>query len=247
MRFPTRTVAMRGCAFAAGYLALLAPPSGAAPNGYTQIPIAKVFGDGVASFSIARVVENSQYTTYTTQYGFLNKFEAGIDYQAAPADQRTFLTNFKWLVVHKPGHLPDIAVGLENVATGQQAVPYAVATTQPRALGVSAGIIRPNVGDAYYGMGGLSYNITPNIQLVTDYIGGRADYTTYGFIATVAKNITVNAAYAQPNSAGNASNGTLNNRGYILNVAYTFHLRGGGSAAPSIQNSNPTPAAASGS
>jgi hypothetical protein len=32
-------------------------PACAAPNGLTQIPIAKVFGDGVTSFSAGRVVQ----------------------------------------------------------------------------------------------------------------------------------------------------------------------------------------------
>lgn len=209
-------------------------PVWGAPNGLTQIPIAKVFGDGVASISLARVAQSSQATTYTTQYGIANLFEVGLDYQASPPGQETVLSNFKYLIAHRPGRLPDIALGMTNVATGQQAVPYAVATTQPGATGLSLGLIRPSGGHAYDGMAGVSYNITPTVELVADDIGGRDNYATFGVIANVTKTISLNVAYSQPCS----SDGGANLKGYIVNLAYTFHLKGGGGAA-STQNKNP--------
>lgn len=206
-------------------------PAGAAPNGLTQIPIAKVFGDGVASFSVARAVQSSQTTTYTAQYGVGNVLEFGVDYQAAPPDQKTLLGNLKYLVAHRPGRLPDIAFGMTNVATGQKAAPYAVATTQPRATGVSLGLIRPS-GSGWEGMGGISYNLTPTVEIVGDYIGGAQNYGTLGVIASLTKTVSLNVAYAQPNGAGNP-------RGYVLNLSYTFHLKGGSKAQDSTQNANP--------
>jgi len=94
--------------------------------------------------------------------------------------------NFKALLAHRPGKLLGIACGLQNVATKQKAVPYLIATTQPRATGYSLGAIRPN-GGAFYGIAGLSYNVTPTVQIVTDMIGGRSNYGTLGIIATVTK------------------------------------------------------------
>ena len=217
----------------------LAGAARAAPNGLTQIPIAKVFGDGVAAFSVARSLQSSQTTTYTTQYGLFNRFEAGMDYQAAPPDQTTFLGNVKYLIAHSPGRLPDIACGLTNLATGQKAAPYLVATTQPRATGLSVGLIRPSGGDAYYGMGGLSYNVSPTFQLVADYIGGQANYGTVGVIDSLTKTLTVNVAYAQPNTAGDAAGDGLNPRGYLVNLSYVFHLKGGNKAPPGTSNKNP--------
>lgn len=214
----------------------LADKTQAAPNGLTQIPIAKVFGDGVAAFSVARALQSSQTTTYTTQYGIANRFEVGIDYQAAPPDQTTFLGNVKYLIAHSPGRFPDIACGLTNLATGQKAAPYLVATTQPRATGVSLGLIRPSSGDAYYGMGGLSYNVSPTLQLVADYIAGQANYGTVGVIDNLSKTLTLNVAYAQPNTAGDG----LNPRGYIVNLSYVFHLKGGTRAQAGTSNKNPT-------
>lgn len=215
-------------------LSTLTIPALGAPNGLTQIPIAKIFGDGVASFSLNRSVQQSQVTTYTTQYGIGNQFEVGLDYQAAPPEQKTLLANIKYLLAHRPGRLPDIAVGFVNLATGQKAVPYAVATTQPKATGVSLGIIRP-AGDGYDGMAGISYNVTPTLEIITDYIGGRQSYGTLGFIDSLTKTITLNVAYAQPNSGDSP-------RGYIFNLAYTFHLKGGGNSSGQPQN----PAAGSG-
>jgi hypothetical protein len=52
--------------------------------------------------------------------------------------------NTKYLLVHAPAHFPDVACGLQNVATGEHAVPYVVATTQPSALGFSLGLIHPS-------------------------------------------------------------------------------------------------------
>ncbi len=223
-------------------LLFISRPSLSAPNGLTQIPIAKVFGDGVASLSFSRTVQSSQTSTYTSQYGIGNQFEFGIDYQAAPPGQQTLLANAKVLLVHRPRRLPDIAAGLTNVATGQKAIPYLVATTQPRATGFSTGIIRPNGGQAYYDMLGISYNVTPMVQIVSDYIGGKANYGTLGIIANVTKTLTLNVAYAQPNTWGNKSAGP-NPRGYLFNLAYTFHLKGGEQAAQrGAENKNPTAA-----
>ena len=205
--------------------------SAAAPNGLTQIPIAKVFGDGVAAFSIARAEQGSKSTFYTTQYGIGNVVEVGVDYQAAPEGQTTFLSNFKALLAHSPGRLPDMAAGLQNVATGQKAVPYLVATTQPRATGFTLGLIRPG-GGAYYSLGGISYNVTPAVEIVADYIGGRASYSTLGFIASINKNISLNIAYAQPNSAGDALSDGTNPRGYVVNLSYVFHLKGQRASKP---------------
>ena len=205
-------------------LLFCASGAGAAPNGLTQIPIAKVFGDGVAAFSVARAEQGSKSTFYTTQYGIANVLEVGIDYQAAPENQETFLSNFKVLLAHNPGHVPDIAAGLQNVATGQKAVPYLVATTQPRATGFSLGAIRSG-GGAYYALGGISYNLSPTVEIVADYIGGRASYGTLGVIASINKNISLNVAYAQPNTAGDPLGDGLNPRGYVVNLSYVFHLK----------------------
>ena len=238
-RSRTRPLGMTAC----GTLVLLVfsvaapvPPACGAPNGLTQIPIAKVFGDGVASFSVARAVQQSQTTTYTAQYGVGNVFEFGVDYQAAPPQQKTLLGNVKYLLAHRPGRLPDVSLGMTNVATGQKAVPYAVATTQPSATGLSLGVIRPG-GSGYEGMAGVSYNVTPTIEFVGDLIGGRQNYGTLGVIASLTKTVTLNVAYAGPNDGG------LNPRGYVVNLAYTFHLKGGNGGQASPQNKNPTGAA----
>ena len=230
----------------AGGVALGNGAAQAAPNGLTQIPIAKVFGDGVAAFSMARAVQSSQTTTYTTQYGLLNRFEVGVDYQAAPPNQTTLLGNAKYLVAHHPRRLPDIACGLTNVATGQKAAPYLVATTQPRATGLSLGLIRPSGGDAYYGMGGVSYNVSPTFQFVADVIGGKANYGTVGVIDSLTRTLSLNVAYARPNTAGDAAGGGLNPRGYIVNLSYVFHLKGGGRAQAGTSNKNPAAGAGGG-
>ncbi len=148
------------------------------------------------------------------------------------ADQRTFLGNVKILVAHHPRRLPDVAVGMTNLATGQKAAPYAVATTQPSAFGVSLGVIRPG-GSGYEGMAGLAYNVTPTVQIIGDEIGGAQNYGTLGVIAALSKTITLNVAYARPNGAGNP-------QGYVVNLAYTFHLKGGGGGQSGTQSKNPT-------
>lgn len=207
----------------------------AAPNGLTQIPIAKVFGDGVASFSLARSRQSDDSTVYTAQYGVSNRFEVGLDYQAAPAVQRTFLGNTKLLLLHQPRRLPDVACGILNVAPGQKAVPYLVATSAPRAWGFSLGVIRPSGGTAFRGLVGLSYGITPALQVVSDFINGRENYATLGGIYALSKTVTVNLAYALPND------GARNPHGYVLDVAYTFHLKGGGHPQGGPENRNPAP------
>jgi hypothetical protein len=143
----------------------------AAPIGLNQIPIAKVHGDGGVALSLAQTDIGAPATVVTTQFGRFNIAEVGLDYLAVPSDQQTFLANAKLLWLHKPGNVPDIVRGILNVATGQRTVPYLVATTQPRSLGISIGVIRP-ASNGYEGMAGLSYNVSANAQIVADIIRG---------------------------------------------------------------------------
>lgn len=157
-------------------LLLLPQTAHCAPNGYTQIPIAKVFGNGVAAFSLNMSdlgYPRSLFSTvYTMQYGLLNRFEAGFDYQAQPSSQETWLGNAKYLLMHEPGRLPDVACGVINVASHEKALPYLVATTQPGNLGISLGLTGSSTTRGLTGMGGLAYNLSPTVQIVADIIGG---------------------------------------------------------------------------
>jgi hypothetical protein len=201
-----------------------------APNGLTQIPIAKVFGDGVGAFSLAHTQTDSVSSIYTAQYGLWNWLELGVDYQAAPGGQQTPLGNAKVLLLHQPHRIPDVAAGIQNIAANQKAAPYVVATTAPwapdahgrGAPGLSLGVIRPSGGSAYQLLAGLSYNLSSNFQLVADGITGPENYRTVGFIVNLSKVVTLNLAYAQPND------GAKNAAGFIFNLAYTLHLKGGG-------------------
>jgi hypothetical protein len=74
-------------------------------------------------------------------------------------------------------------------------------------------------------MAGLSYNVSPTIEVVGDEISGSENYGTLGIIASLTKTVALNVAYAQPNRADD------NPRGYVFNSAYTFHLKGGARAA----------------
>jgi len=199
------------------------PAVNASPNGLNQIPIAKVYGDGGVALSFSQADLGTPSTVLTTQYGLYNIGEVGIDYQAAPASQREVLANAKILLFHKPGNLPDVAAGIENIGTWQRAVPYMVATTQPQSLGFSLGVIRP-VLNGYEAMGGISYNVSPTFQVVADTIRGWSNYTTLGVIDNVTPSIQANLAYAAPNQ----SMGGQNPNGYIFNVTYLFHIKGGG-------------------
>lgn len=193
------------------------PPAQAAPNGYTQIPIAKVFGNGVADFSFttSRFAESS--TVLESQYGLWNRFEAGFDYQTAPSDEQILTGNVKYLFAHRPGRLPDVACGIENIAGGRQTDLYVVGTTQPGIIGVSLGLLRPSDSRGIVGMGGIVYNATPKLQLVADVIGGKGNYSTLGVVAEVNENVSVNLAYTNPNGGDNP-------HGFVLNIAYTFHV-----------------------
>ena len=188
-----------------------------APNGLNQIPIAKVYGDQGVALSVSDVIEGQSAVTYTTQYGLFDMAEIGLDYQASPSSDRAFLGNAKILLLHKPGSLPDVAIGVQNVATGHEAVPYAVATTQPAKIGVSVGVIQP-VSQPCQVMGGISYTWTDQLQIVADAIAGSSNYSTLGVIANITPSLQFNVAYASPNgkSAGP--------QGCILNLTYIFHL-----------------------
>jgi opacity protein-like surface antigen len=138
--------------------------------------------------------------------------------------------------------VPDVAAGIQNLAIGQEAVPYLVATTAPwapdkrgrGAPGLSLGVIRPS-GSGYQLLAGLSYNLSPNVQLVADGITGPESYRTVGVIANLSKEVTLNLAYAKPNDS------RKNPDGFIFNLAYTVHLKGGGQSQGGPSEKNPTP------
>ena len=226
-------------------LVMLGSRGSAAPNGLTQIPIAKVFGDGVGAFSLAYTQLDTTSTVYTAQYGLGNWLELGVDYQAAPRRQQTPLGNFKVLLLHQPHQIPDVAAGMQNLAFGQAAVPYLVATTAPwapdargrGAPGLTLGVIRPS-GSGYQLLAGLSYNLSANLQLVADGITGPESYRTVGVIASLSKEVTLNLAYAQPNDRAR------NPRGFIVNLAYTLHLKGHSPQQGGPSEKNPTPGGA---
>jgi len=56
----------------------------------------------------------------------------------------------------------------------------------------------------------------------------------FRWLCCITKTLTLNVAYARPNDAG------TNPRGYVVNLAYTFHLKGGSKAQDYTQNTNPT-------
>ena len=237
MKTACKTFGLVGSAIVVAGFVFTSSPTFAAPNGYTQIPIAKVFGNGVAAFSFADSRLGYSSAVETTQYGLFNQFEVGLDYQSSPAYQRTLLGNAKYLIAHNPGHLPDIAVGMTNIARHQRADPYLVATTQPGALGFSLGVTRPTAG-GFVGMGGVAYNLNPNVQLVADYVDGPSAYSTYGVIAAVTKTISVNVAYARPNAGGGIAGAGVSGtpEGFVVNISYVFHAlhgrNGGDSGGP---------------
>ena len=222
-------------------------PAFAAPNGYTQIPIAKVFGNGVAAFSYSVSRLGYSAADETTQYGVFNRFEVGVDYQSAPDYDRSLLGNAKYLLVHEPGHLPDVAVGMTNIARHQRADPYLVATTQPGAIGVSLGLTRPTA-DGFVGMGGIAYNLNPNTQFVADYVDGRTAYTTVGVIDAITPTVSINLAYARPNAGGGLRGvGTAGTPvGFVFNVAYVFHARHGKGDSRNAGGGTTNPAAGAG-
>jgi len=59
----------------------------------------------------------------------------------------------------------------------------------------------------------------------------------------IAKNVTFNSAYAQPNTAGDPLGDGTNPCGYVVNLPYVFHLKGQRSSKP---GTNKNPAAGAG-
>ena len=223
---------------ACGGAALLLGAAGevqAAPNGLNQIPIAQTYSDGVADVEYCRTNIGTSSILLNTQFGLSRRLTAGVDYLTAPAANRAPILNAKYLLPPAAAGRPAIAAGVQSVVRGTRSQPYVVATGQLKAVGLSLGALRPGPGSRFYGMVGVSYNLTPAVQLTADEIGDRANYGTVGVIAALGPRLSLTVAYAKPNtgvSPGPANlpgtpvtAGLVNPRGYFVDLAYAFQFR----------------------
>ena len=67
-------------------------------------------------------------------------------------------------------------------------------------------------------MGGLSYTITDQIQIVGDSIAGSSNYSTLGVIANITPALQADLAYSDPNTK------SAGPKGYLFNLTYIFHI-----------------------
>ena len=198
-------------------LAVVAMPVQAAPNGLTQVPLAPVYPAGDAVLGLTRARQGTTSTVYDLQFGVGDRGEVGIDYQAAPSVESFAAFKAKLLLMHKPERFPEVSLGIQNIASGQKAVPYLVATTQTGATGITLGSIRS--GSGYQGMWGLTYHLSPFVQAVIDRIGGPSGHGTLGLIWTLSPELSVNLAYSHPNHSESGP------RGFVANIAYVLRLK----------------------
>ena len=225
----------------------------AAPNGYTQIPIAKVFGKRGRRLLVFGEPIGLQRGGRDDAVRAVQPVRGGSRLPERADYDRSLLGNAKYLLVHDPGHLPDVAAGMTNIARHQRADPYLVATTQPGAIGVSLGLTRPTAG-GFVGMGGVAYNLNPNAQFVADYVDGRGAYTTVGVIDAITPTDQRQFCVCAPelragDCAASARSGSAD-RDSSLNLAYVFHARHGKDSVVACGggggSKNPTAAGAGG-
>jgi len=194
---------------------LFTVPAVAGFSGLTMIPTADVLASGELSVSLSGTSapsgENESFFL-NTQYGFSDRFEAGIDIDISKdADPRLY-ANAKYLLQGETDRWPALAVGFWGLAEDTDISLYLVGTRSFDALRAHAGLWHTD-GQLDF-MLGLDYAATDQITLLVDYISGDGNFASAGIDYQFTDNFGILGSALFPNAGGA--------------VRYTIYLYGGG-------------------
>jgi len=190
------------------------------PTGLNVIPSADILPAGnirigYESDGNKQPFDNGHVQYLYTQVGIRDRLEAGVDlYDVGGAKVSTF--NAKLLLTPERNHLPELSVGVLNVANGISPGAYLVGTKNFGPLGVVAGAEHQS-GDTW-ALVGAYYAVTPKFYLLGDYQSGSGRQGTVGAYYYFTPALGVNIYYAKNNTDSHAD--------YVgAYIGYTFSAK----------------------
>jgi len=178
-------------------------PACGSPTGLLLIPTADVLPKGDLDIKpVLNFGTDPQSNNYflDTQFGLLNRLEAGIDYEMSGNARSRLFGDAKYVfTTHKRSGLA-AAIGTQVAMEYWPSSPYVVLTHRPARTGLHYGLMRIFGKQRWFG--GVDYSLSDQWLLMADYTSGRANYWSFGFTYTLAKKTFLTLGGYFPNSEG---------------------------------------------
>lgn len=179
-------------------------PARAAYTGLIHIPLAETVGAG--NYDIELEVDgpvspaSTQAYIMNTEFGFGNRFEAGVDVGLTADASPRAIFNAKYQFARQPAQQRSFAVGLFNLANRGEANPF-IAVTQDFPWGNgSLGVVQST--DHLRGYGGLQLAVGSRMNLLAEYTSGTENLSGVGMTYQFTKRMGVLTGLQFPNAGG---------------------------------------------
>jgi hypothetical protein len=184
----------------------------AAATGLIIIPTAEILPPASVDLEVTAQYVNFN-STLGLQVGLARGLESGYDLGWGDEPQPTGW-NIKKVLCWRNND-PVFAVGTQNIRHNQKIQPYAVGRVPVYDGWFHAGAILTD--SQIEPMLGYNHDLTPNLDLQVDFIGGRENGGSAGIVIDLENNLSITAAYLRFNSGSNRNS-------IYLAVDWTFSL-----------------------
>lgn len=179
----------------------LSLPGRCAFSGLAIIPTADVVPHGqyVVALQDDGVMSGMETDAFLldSEIGIGDRFETGLDYDLTDS---LAIFNAKYVALTNHAKTQALAVGVSNVANGEEASPYLVGTTTLPAFRLHGGLWR--LEDKIRPFVGIDRNFSSRLNLSADYTGGDENYTSVGINYQFSCHLGVFAGILYPHAGG---------------------------------------------
>ncbi len=179
-------------------------PSYACYSGLTVIPTTDTVGHrhyGI-EFQIDGSVQESEADTniINTEYGFTDRFEAGIDFDLSVAADPSLLLNAKFVFAQRADGKQALAIGTTNIANDFKSSPYVVGMNDFGFARLHAGIMRIEGNNRWFA--GADRAMNDRLTFMADYTYGDENFSSVGLNYQYTDAFGVLAGAQFPNGSG---------------------------------------------
>lgn len=172
--------------------------------GLTLIPTAETIGanqyyfDFGADGRFKTLDEDAQYIN--TQFGFGDRFDAGIDYIYVDGEKSEKNFNAKYVFAVDQKHATAYAAGICGVTNHAKSSPYMVATKDLQSFRFHFGGMRIDGNNRWFT--GADREIAKNLTFMADYTAGDENYSSVGLNYQFNDSVGIYGSVVYPNGGG---------------------------------------------
>lgn len=172
-------------------------------SGLLLIPTADVLDKG--EYGIEAQIDgslsdlSSDTQILNTEFGFMNRLEAGFDFDLSKNADSTLLLNAKYLLLNENKQHPAIAVGTCNIGENQKHSPYLVLTHSFDGLRGHLGTMR--IDDRNRVFIGVDKPVNDKLTIMADYTNGSENAASLGASYQINNSFGILAGVIFPNSS----------------------------------------------